>query len=39
MKEDILIEKIKEDCPICNKIHLVEKRKRINFLQLGVVEV
>lgn len=30
MKEDILIEKIKEDCPICNKIHLVEKRKRIN---------
>ena len=30
MKKDILIEKIKEDCPICNKIHLVEKRKRIN---------
>ena len=34
MKEDILIEKIKEDCPICNKIHLVEKRKRINKIKI-----
>lgn len=34
MKEDILIEKIKKDCPICNKVHLIEKRKRINKIKI-----
>lgn len=34
MKDYILIEKIKEDCPICNKVHLIEKRKRINKIKI-----
>ena len=29
MKDNYLIEKVERDCPLCDKVHFVEKRKRI----------
>ena len=29
MKNDWLIEETERDCPICDKVHTIEKRKRI----------
>ena len=31
-----LIEKIKVNCPICNKEHFVEKRKRTNKIRRNI---
>lgn len=28
MSNSYLIERIERDCPICNKVHLIEKRRR-----------
>ena len=28
MDKSYLIEHVERDCPLCNKVHLVEKRKR-----------
>lgn len=30
MKKDHLICTIEKDCPICNKVHLLEQRKRLS---------
>ena len=29
MKDNYLIEKVERYCPLCDKVHFVEKRKRI----------
>lgn len=29
MNDNYLIEKVERDCPLCNKVHFVEKRKRV----------
>ena len=29
MNDNYLIEKVERDCPLCDKVHFVEKRKRI----------
>lgn len=34
MEKNILIEKVKVDCPICNKEHMIEKRQRKNKIKI-----
>ena len=29
MNDNYLIEKVERDCPLCDKVHFVEKRKRV----------
>ena len=39
MDKSYLIERIERDCPLCNKVHLLEKRRRESVMLIKNEEV